>query len=179
MLKPSELLKNTLGLLNTPGNIITAVILFCGAVATVMPAVPFDHGLHERALNCVDCHHTSVKQSCITCHTPSGDHNRYGCHQWNRWAGCPGPAAKSARPKCAAERQACAFSNPAASGRCGEGCAAVCRRFGSSACGFGHSVAAAGQKSGCKARPGSQRCCGQGLATCGNAASCPKRSTRR
>ena len=36
MLKPSELLKNTLGLLNTPGNIITAVILFCGAVATVM-----------------------------------------------------------------------------------------------------------------------------------------------
>ncbi len=40
---------------------------------TVMPAVPFDHGLHERALNCVDCHHTSVKQSCITCHTPSGD----------------------------------------------------------------------------------------------------------
>ena len=36
MLKPSELLKNTLGLLNTPGNIITAIILFCGAVATVM-----------------------------------------------------------------------------------------------------------------------------------------------
>ena len=36
MLKPSQLLKNTLGLLNTPGNIITAVILFCGAVATVM-----------------------------------------------------------------------------------------------------------------------------------------------
>ena len=41
--------------------------------ATAMPAVPFDHSLHERALNCVDCHHTSVKQSCITCHTPSGD----------------------------------------------------------------------------------------------------------
>ena len=40
---------------------------------TVMPAVPFDHGLHERALNCVDCHHTSVKQACITCHTPGGD----------------------------------------------------------------------------------------------------------
>lgn len=40
---------------------------------TAMPAVPFDHGLHERALNCVDCHHTSVKQACITCHTPGGD----------------------------------------------------------------------------------------------------------
>ena len=40
---------------------------------TSMPAVPFDHSLHEKALNCVDCHHTSVKQSCITCHTPSGD----------------------------------------------------------------------------------------------------------
>ena len=40
---------------------------------TAMPAVPFDHSLHERALNCVDCHHTSVKQSCITCHTPNGD----------------------------------------------------------------------------------------------------------
>ena len=40
---------------------------------TAMPAVPFDHSLHERALNCADCHHTSVKQPCITCHTPNGD----------------------------------------------------------------------------------------------------------
>ena len=39
MLKPAELLKNTLGLLKTPGNIITAVILLCGAVATVMNQV--------------------------------------------------------------------------------------------------------------------------------------------
>ena len=38
-----------------------------------MPAVPFDHSLHERVLNCADCHHTSVKQPCISCHTPEGD----------------------------------------------------------------------------------------------------------
>jgi hypothetical protein len=40
---------------------------------TAMKAVPFNHSLHEQALNCRDCHHTSVRSSCITCHTAYGD----------------------------------------------------------------------------------------------------------
>jgi hypothetical protein len=38
-----------------------------------MKAVPFNHSLHEQAITCRDCHHATVRQSCITCHTANGD----------------------------------------------------------------------------------------------------------
>ncbi len=38
-----------------------------------MPPVPFDHSAHERSVDCAVCHHNSIRQSCITCHTPQGD----------------------------------------------------------------------------------------------------------
>lgn len=40
---------------------------------TSMPGVPFNHSAHEKALDCQSCHHTSVKQACIKCHTAYGD----------------------------------------------------------------------------------------------------------
>ena len=127
----------------------------------------------DRRAACNACHGAdAAQQSAFASGRREGKRN---CR-----AGCPGPAAKPACPAGrTAERQACPFGHSVASGRSGEGCAAVCRRVRSRACVFCHSVAAAGQKSRRKARPGSQRCCGQGAAACCNAASCPRRSASR
>ena len=100
---------------------------------TSMPVVPFNHGLHERSLNCVDCHHSSVKQACITCHTPYGDPRGKGItltrimHSVTAKNSCVSCHAriKTAAPECRGCHQTrpieergtdCAFCHRAASG---------------------------------------------------------------
>lgn len=40
---------------------------------TAMQPVPFKHNMHEKVVDCTSCHHSTVKQTCVSCHTPYGN----------------------------------------------------------------------------------------------------------